>query len=115
MSWDEVTPRIRRRLKLCKQGSKCSSEYCCWLVDLGQDTMASRDKATRQLEEYAAQRSTTETATTSSGNPLDSITSSLTAGPRGPILLQVRVRTSYRHWSSARLGKITDELQKGKF
>jgi len=52
--------------------------------------MSSRDKVTAQLENYAASRSAADgVATSSSGNPLDSVTTSLTAGPRGPILLQV--------------------------
>ena len=52
--------------------------------------MSQRDKATRQLEDYAAHQSGSDVATGSNGAPLDSITTSLTAGTRGPILLQVR-------------------------
>ena len=55
--------------------------------------MPGRDKVTAQLEQYAASRAAADgVMTSSSGNPLDSITTSLTAGPRGPILLQVRMR-----------------------
>ncbi|GAB5035736.1 catalase [Nannochloropsis oceanica] len=51
--------------------------------------MPGRDKVTAQLEQYAASRAAADgVMTSSSGNPLDSITTSLTAGPRGPILLQ---------------------------
>lgn len=54
--------------------------------------MSGRDKVTAQLEQYAASRAAADgVMTSSSGNPLDSLTTSLTAGPRGPILLQVRI------------------------
>jgi len=57
--------------------------------------MSGRDKVTAQLEQYAASRASADgVMTSSSGNPLDSITTSLTAGPRGPILLQVRIGLS---------------------
>jgi catalase len=51
-----------------------------------------RDKAASQLGDWAAQRATTDPVTASHGAPLDSITTSLTSGARGPILLQVRSR-----------------------
>lgn len=47
----------------------------------------SRDPATDQLKTQAAKASAS-TLTTSNGNPVDSLTASMTAGPRGPITLQ---------------------------
>jgi len=52
-------------------------------------TMTGREPATNQLESYASQTSGGHsTLTTSNGNPVDSLTASMTAGARGPILLQ---------------------------
>lgn len=52
--------------------------------------MAERDKVTNQLKEKAAQCPfrATNGATTSSGCPVDTLTASMTAGPRGHISLQ---------------------------
>lgn len=41
----------------------------------------SRDKASEQLKDFAA-RAKPQTLTTSNGAPLDSLTNSMTAGPR---------------------------------
>ncbi|KAG5177531.1 catalase [Tribonema minus] len=49
--------------------------------------MASRDKAADAFKEYAAQ-APKQPLTTSNGRPIETITASQTAGPRGPILLQ---------------------------
>lgn len=51
--------------------------------------MTIRDPATNQLESYASQtKGSRPTLTTSNGVPVDSLTASMTAGARGPILLQ---------------------------
>lgn len=50
--------------------------------------MDKRDKATEQLTEYKKLHGATEILTTSSGNPVGSKTDALTAGSRGPVLLQ---------------------------
>jgi hypothetical protein len=52
--------------------------------------MAGRDKATDQLKSYASSNPPSDKLTSSNGAPLDSLTTSMTAGPRGPIVLQVR-------------------------
>jgi catalase len=46
-----------------------------------------REPTANQLADYASSVKSKEKATTSSGSPLDSITASLTAGPKGPIVL----------------------------
>lgn len=48
----------------------------------------SRDFATNQLKDFSKGVSTPGTMTASNGTPLDSLTNSMTAGPRGPITLQ---------------------------
>jgi len=48
----------------------------------------SRDKATEQLNEFAKEQVTQDAVTSSVGHPLADKVNSLTAGPRGPILLQ---------------------------
>lgn len=50
--------------------------------------MAARDSATNQLSSFAASQPRSTTLTTSNGAPVDSLTSSMTAGERGPIVLQ---------------------------
>mmetsp|Transcript_9846 Transcript_9846/g.27922 ORF Transcript_9846/g.27922 Transcript_9846/m.27922 type:complete len:532 (-) Transcript_9846:76-1671(-) len=47
----------------------------------------SRDAATDQMKTQAA-KAAASTLTTSNGDPVDSLTASMTAGPRGPITLQ---------------------------
>lgn len=47
----------------------------------------SRDSATEQMKTHASS-SAASTLTTSNGAPVDSLTASMTAGPRGPIVLQ---------------------------
>ena len=49
--------------------------------------MSSRDEVSNQLQQYS-ERSSSSTITTSNGCPVDSITASLTAGPRGTIPLK---------------------------
>eukprot|EP00118_Oscarella_pearsei_P026473 m.309963 g.309963 ORF g.309963 m.309963 type:complete len:507 (+) comp48769_c0_seq1:38-1558(+) len=50
--------------------------------------MSSRTKASEQLSDYASFRSTPENCTTGDGTPVDVKTATMTAGPRGPVLLQ---------------------------
>lgn len=50
--------------------------------------MATRNKAAEQLNDYKKSVKTTEQLTTSSGAPIGDKTNVLTAGPRGPLLLQ---------------------------
>ncbi|XP_071498414.1 catalase-like [Diadema antillarum] len=51
--------------------------------------MANRDKATRQLEEFAgAAKGKTDRLTTSTGCPIDNKKAVITAGARGPLLMQ---------------------------
>jgi len=44
--------------------------------------------SSEQLASYAAQQKVTSVLTTSNGAPIDDKTNSMTAGPRGPIVLQ---------------------------
>merc|ERR1712038_694299 len=53
--------------------------------------MASRDKATNQMEEYRRKNKNPGTLTTAHGCPVGDKLNSLTVGPRGPILLQDHV------------------------
>nr|UYI29296.1 catalase [Platax teira] len=53
--------------------------------------MANRDPAANQLNAYRDGRAAADQMTTSHGAPIGSKTASLTAGPRGPILLQDHV------------------------
>ncbi|KAK2565306.1 Catalase [Acropora cervicornis] len=50
--------------------------------------MANRSKATEQLADYAKNKQSPDALTTGYGAPVDTKTSTMTAGPRGPILLQ---------------------------
>lgn len=51
--------------------------------------MASRDKAARQLEDHCtAQKGKSDRLTTSTGCPIDNKLATMTAGPRGPVLIQ---------------------------
>jgi len=50
--------------------------------------MADRDKATNQMEEYKKTVDKLDRLTTSTGMPVDDKQASLTAGPRGPVLMQ---------------------------
>ncbi|XP_048578837.1 catalase isoform X2 [Nematostella vectensis] len=50
--------------------------------------MASKCKASEQLSDYAKSQSNVAGLTTSAGIPVDTNTSSMTAGPRGPLLMQ---------------------------
>jgi len=50
--------------------------------------MAGRDKGANQLQEFKDNKQSADTTTTSNGCPVGHKTASLTAGPRGPILLQ---------------------------
>ena len=52
-------------------------------------TNNNRDEATNQLDTFARkQLGAPPTLTASNGTPVDSLTSSMAAGPRGPLLLQ---------------------------
>nr|URH29257.1 catalase [Riptortus pedestris]BAN20321.1 catalase [Riptortus pedestris] len=48
----------------------------------------SRAPTAQQLSDFKASQKNLETVTSGSGNPVDTKTSSLTAGPRGPVLIQ---------------------------
>ncbi|XP_078000069.1 catalase-like isoform X1 [Glandiceps talaboti] len=50
--------------------------------------MATRDRASKQLEDYKKSQEKAETMTTSTGAPIDNKTAILTVGPRGPLLMQ---------------------------
>ncbi|XP_070543216.1 catalase-like [Ptychodera flava] len=50
--------------------------------------MANRDRATNQLAEFSKTLAKPDTLTTSTGAPVDNKTAILTAGPRGPLLMQ---------------------------
>nr|ABI64115.1 catalase [Azumapecten farreri]QFR39791.1 catalase [Azumapecten farreri] len=50
--------------------------------------MANRDKATNQLEEFKKAQSKADVLTTGTGAPVGTKTATLTAGPRGPVLIQ---------------------------
>jgi len=50
--------------------------------------MSGRDAVFNQLSNYAASSYSTSVATASNGTPIDSITASMTAGPRGDIVLK---------------------------
>lgn len=50
--------------------------------------MTTRDKASEQLADYAKTKKERDVLTTGTGCPIDTKTATMTAGPRGPILLQ---------------------------
>jgi catalase len=50
--------------------------------------MAHRDPVSNQLQSYALATTSAVPATTSNGSPVDSLTASMTAGPRGDIVLK---------------------------
>ena len=50
--------------------------------------MSGRDKAANQINDFKASKGESDRLTTGWGNPVDDHTNSMTAGPRGPILLQ---------------------------
>ncbi|XP_078000104.1 catalase-like [Glandiceps talaboti] len=50
--------------------------------------MANRDRATNQLNEFKKGQAKPESLTTATGAPIDNKTAVLTAGPRGPLLMQ---------------------------
>nr|AAZ50618.1 catalase [Anemonia viridis] len=50
--------------------------------------MASRTKASEQMSQFAQAQKGQDVLTTSGGNPVDTNTSTMTVGPRGPVLMQ---------------------------
>jgi len=52
------------------------------------DKMSNRTKASEQLDEFAKNQKKPDVLTTGTGCPIDTKTATMTAGPRGPILLQ---------------------------
>lgn len=50
--------------------------------------MSRRDEAAEQLGDWSESKHTSDTLTTSTGAPVDARDTSMTAGPRGPVLLQ---------------------------
>ncbi|XP_065192045.1 catalase-like [Sycon ciliatum] len=53
--------------------------------------MAAKSKCPNQLQDYAKGKKNSDKLTTSAGCPVDSKTSTMTVGPRGPVLLQDQV------------------------
>ncbi|XP_078359603.1 catalase-like isoform X1 [Oculina patagonica] len=50
--------------------------------------MANRTKASEQLDEFSKSQKASDVLTTGNGCPIDTKTSTMTVGPRGPVLLQ---------------------------
>lgn len=48
----------------------------------------SREAVAKQMQEHAEKQMSQDRLTTSNGAPVDSLTASMTAGERGPIVLQ---------------------------
>jgi len=59
-----------------------------------------RDFATNQIQQFSEKKRMPDTLTASNGRPLEDLTTSMTAGKRGPIVLKVLLFLIFVHFLS---------------